>query len=163
MQLEHKVNRVHKNVEKSKRLRGAIRARAQQCYANAWDAIETQEEYKHATYVEGMAVARGLVIEHGWVEQDGEIIDPTLPDADVAYFAGLRFKGRDGLDFTWRIPGLIESGKKLPIFYRFGWGGVNSPEFLQAIVEAYRFAGMGEAAESYANYARSRLPTPKAG
>jgi hypothetical protein len=119
MQLEHKVDLAHKNVEKSKRLKGAIRARAQQCYANAWDAIETQEEYQHATYVEGMAVARGLVIEHGWVEQDGEIIDPTLPDAGVTYFPGLRFEGREGLDSTWRIPGLIVSGIKLPIFYRF--------------------------------------------
>jgi hypothetical protein len=154
---------MQKNVEKSKKLKNAIRARAKQCYANAWDAIETQEEYKHATYVEGMAVVRGLVIEHGWVEQDGEIIDPTLPDADVAYFPGLRFKGREGLDSTWRIPGLIESGIKLPIFYRFGWGGVNSPEFLQAIVEAYQFAGMGEAAESYARYARSSVRPPKAG
>jgi hypothetical protein len=144
---------VKKNIDKSKKLKKAIRAKAQQCYANAWDAIETQEEYQHATYVEGMAVVNGLVIEHGWIEHEGEIIDPTLLDANVAYFPGLRFKGRERLDSTWRIPGMMESGLKLPVFYRFGWGGVNSPEFLQAIIKAYRFAGMEEVAESYIKYA----------
>ena len=140
---------MNKNVDKSKKLRKTIRAKAQQCFANAWDAIETQEEYQNATYVEGMAVVNGLPIEHGWIEHDGEIVDPTLLDANVVYFPGLRFKGREGLDSTWHIPGMMESGLKLPIFYRFGWGGVNSPEFLQAIVSAYRFAGIDAVAESY--------------
>jgi hypothetical protein len=148
---------MNKNVDKSKKLRKTIRSKAQQCYANAWDAIETLEEYKNATYVEGMAVANGLAIEHGWIEHDGEIIDPTLLDENVAYFPGLRFKGREGLDSTWRIPGMDESGMKLPIFYRFGWGGKNSPEFLQAIVSAYRFAGMDAVAESYIKNARPSL------
>src|SRR4051812_18711663 len=127
--------KMNKNIDKSKKLRKAIRAQAKQCYANAWAAIETQEEYRNATYVEGMAVLNLMVvIEHGWIEHEGEIIDPTLLDAGIVYFPGLRFKGREGLDSTWRIPGLQESGTKLPIFYRFGWGGVNSPEFLQAII-----------------------------
>jgi hypothetical protein len=148
---------MNKNVDKSKKLRKTIRSKAQQCYANAWDAIETLEEYKNATYVEGMAVANGLVIEHGWIEHGSEIVDPTLLDDNVAYFPGLRFKGREGLDSTWRIPGMDESGMKLPIFYRFGWGGVNSPEFLQAIIKAYRFAGMDPVDESYVRYAAPSL------
>ena len=82
-----------KNVDRSTKLKRAVRAKPKQCFANAWDAIETQEEYKHATYVEGMAVDGQLVFEHGWVEHEGEIIDPTLPGADMAYFPGLRFKG----------------------------------------------------------------------
>ena len=106
----------------------------------------TQSRVRRSTrtpiYVEGMAVTDSMVIEHGWIEKDGEIIDPTLLDANIVYFPGLRFIGRDGLDSTWRIPGLREAGMKLPVFYRFGWGGVDSPEFLQAIIQAYRFAGM---------------------
>jgi hypothetical protein len=148
---------MNKNIDKSKKLRRAIRAKAKRCYANAWDAIETQEEYRNATYVEGMAVLDFMVIEHGWIEHEGEIIDPTLLDANIAYFPGLRFKGRDGLDSTWRIPGFMETGMKLPIFNRFGWGGVNSPEFLQAIIKAYRFAGMDEVAESYVKYAERNV------
>ena len=34
-----------------------------------------------------MAVlAKVMVIEHGWVEKDGVIIDPTLPHDDMQYF-----------------------------------------------------------------------------
>jgi hypothetical protein len=141
---------MNKNLDKSQKLKKAIRAKAKSCFGNAWDAIETQEEYQNAIYVEGMAVHNSMVIEHGWIEHEGEIIDPTLPDAPWVYFPGLRFKGRDGLDSTWRIPGFKESGVKVPIFYRFGWGGAKSPEFLGAVVQAYRFAGMDSVAESYA-------------
>jgi hypothetical protein len=149
---------MQKNLEKSKKLKKAVRSKAKECYANAWRAIETQEEYKDATYVEGMAVVQGLVIEHGWVEHEGEIVDPTLLEADMAYFPGLRFQGRNGLETAWRIPGVLESGMELPIFYRFGWGGVNSAEFLRAIVDAYRFAGMDAVADSYLH--RANLATP---
>jgi hypothetical protein len=151
---------MHKNVEKSHKLQKAIRAKNQQCYANVWKAIETQEENKNATYVEGMAVLNGLVLEHGWIEHEGEIIDPTWDDSDgddVAYFPGLRFHGRDGLNSTWRIPGVLATGEKLPIFYRFGWGGVKSPEFAEAKIQAYRFAGMDAVADSYAKYLSAPL------
>jgi hypothetical protein len=138
-----------KNIDKSKELRKAIRAKPHECFANAWKAIQTQEEYKHATYVEGMAVLQSLVIEHGWVEKDGEIIDPTLATENMAYFPGLRFTGRDGLDSTWLISGYLTSGLKLPIFHRFGRGGVYSAEFVRAAVDAYRFAGMNAVADNH--------------
>lgn len=141
---------MRKNYEESKALKKVIRAKPRQCYANAWSAIESVEDYRNATYVEGMAVDRFLVFEHGWIEHEGEILDPTLPDADVEYFPGLRFVGRTGLDSTWRIPGMSDSGVKLPIFYRFGWGGVNNPDFLTAIIAAY--AGMEDMAQQYAKY-----------
>jgi hypothetical protein len=140
---------MRKNIVESKRLKRAMRAKSKRCYANAWDAVETQAEYQNATYVEGLVVCQSMVIEHGWIETEEEIVDPTLPTEDMVYFSGLRFKGKDGLDCSWKIPGFLESGMKLPIFYRFGWGGVNSPEFLQAIVRAYRFAGMDDVANSY--------------
>src|ERR1700677_4865163 len=149
---------MNKNVDKSKKLKKTIRSKSQQCFANAWDAIETLEEYKNATYVEGLAVLEGImVIEHGWIEHEGEIIDPTLLEETMVYFPGLRFKGRDGLDSTWRIPGWRESGDKLPIFYRYGWGGINSPEFLQAKVDAYRFAGNNPAADACISHAKRNV------
>lgn len=93
----------------------------------------------------------GLPIEHGWVEFDGAILDPTLPTEEVAYFPGLRFRG--GLEFAKALD--IPKGcctKDLPIFYRFGWGGIESPEFRAAIVAAYRHLGWEEIAISYETY-----------
>jgi hypothetical protein len=149
-----------KNIDNSDSLGRAVRARPKQCYANAWNAIETQDEYRDATYVEGVAVLKGLVREHGWIEHDGEIIDPTLLDETMAYFPGLRFSGRDGLKSTSRIPGLIECRLKLPIFYRFGWSGEGSREFRKARVDAYHFLGNDEKAEFYAKYAPTRRCLP---
>ena len=40
----------------------------------------------------------------------------------------------------------------LPIFYRFGWGGIDSPEFRAAIVAANRYAGMEAVAKRYEDY-----------
>ena len=39
-----------------------------------------------------------------------------------------------------------------PIFYRFGWGGIDSPEFRAALVAAYRHVGMHDLAR------RTRIP-----
>ena len=145
---------MNKNIGKSRKLKKAIHAKARECWANVWDAIKTQDEYKDATYVEGAVIAFGDVVEHGWIEHEGEIIDPTLLDANIAYFPGLRFKGRDGLDSTWNIPGYLESGVHLPIFLRFGACGGNSPEFLKAVVDACRFAGKDELADCCLEFAR---------
>lgn len=146
---------MNKNVDRSKKLKRAIHAKARECWTNAWDAITTLTEYKNATYVEGVIVAYGDVVEHGWIEHEGQIIDPTLLDANITYFPGLRFKGRDGLDSTWDIPGYMESGVQLPVYLRFGSGGGDSPEFLKAIVDACRFAGMNELADCCLEIART--------
>lgn len=138
---------MNKNIGRSTKLKRAIHAKSRECWTNAWDAITKLTEYQNATYVEGVIVAYGDVVEHGWIEHEGQIIDPTLLDANITYFPGLRFKGRDGLDSTWNIPGYLESGVHLPIHYRFGRGGRDSPEFLRAIVDAFRFAGMNELAD----------------
>jgi hypothetical protein len=36
--------------------------------------------------------------------------------------------------------------------YRFGWGGIESPEFRSAIVAAYRYAGMDDVAKRYEDW-----------
>jgi hypothetical protein len=98
-----------------------------------------------------MAILGFLPIEHGWVEKDGVIVDPTLPLDKGVYFPGLRFKGQRGLAEALRIakPGYTT---ELPIFYRFGWGGVDSPEFRAALIAAYRHAGLEGMAKQYEEY-----------
>lgn len=133
--------KMKKNKEESSRVRKLIRAKAKQCYLSAFRVIQSIQEYADADYIEGMAVVDGVLpIEHGWVEMNGEIIDPTLPDDDLAYFAGLRFKGGLGIAKAFHIP-KPDYCEDLPIFYRFGWGGIDSPEFRAACVAAYRHAG----------------------
>jgi hypothetical protein len=151
---------MNKNVGRSKKLKKAIHAKARECWTNAWVAIATQDEYENATYVEGAVIAFGDVVEHGWIEHEGEIIDPTLLDANITYFPGLRFKGRTGLDSTWHIPGYMESGVQLPVYLRLGHCGVDSPQFLKAVVDAFRFAGMDELADCCLEIARSNARQP---
>jgi hypothetical protein len=82
-----------------------VRARPQQCYYNAFQVIQQIPEYADAEYVEGMAVNKhGLELEHGWVEKDGMVVDPTLPEVELSYFPGLRFKGLRGLSDALKIP-----------------------------------------------------------
>lgn len=128
-----------KNKEESARLAKEIRAKKQQCYYNAFSVIFYVKRYGAADYVEGYAVSGdGLLIEHGWVEANGEILDPTLPDYDLTYFPGLRWTGERGISEALKIP--KEKGTDdLPFFYRFGWGGSDSPEFMAAWEQAKAF------------------------
>ena len=136
----------------SQRVGKLVRAKHKQCYYNAFHVVMNLPEYANADYVEGMAVFGGLPIEHGWVEKDGVIVDPTLPDRDGVYFPGLRYHGDRGLAEALRTPKPHRSWEDFPIFYRFGWGGVDSPEFRAALVAAYRYAGMEDMAKRYEEY-----------
>lgn len=142
----------NKNVAESKRVGKAVGAKNKQCYMNAMRAIWEVPEYEQADYVEGYAVIDGdFCIEHGWVEQDGVVIDPTLQDHDIAYFPGLRFTGGLGIAEALQIQ-RTDSCEDLPIFYRFGWGGIDSPEFRSAMVAAHRYAGMEDMAKRYEDW-----------
>ena len=131
-----------KNTEESRRVAGHedVRAERQQCYANAFRVVMFVPGYADATYAEGYAVcSQGSCIEHGWVEKDGEIIDPTLPDETLTYFGGLRFRGQTGIAEAVRIP--KEPGcEDFPFFYRFGFGGRKSPDFRNAWNEALAYS-----------------------
>ena len=135
---------VAKNTAESKRAGKLIRAKKQCCYLNAFRVIQEVPGYRAATYVEGIVVQMveggGFPFEHGWVEKDGEIIDPTLPSHELVYFPGLRFVGVLGLAEALAIPKPAYTTEDFPIFYRFGWGGADSPEFSQAQREAYQLA-----------------------
>jgi hypothetical protein len=84
----------------------------------------------------------GLVLEHAWLEHACVILDPTLPDARLAYFPGLRFACRDGLAEAAALPGMLECSCGLPIFFRSGPGGHDSPAFRAAREAAVRYAGI---------------------
>jgi hypothetical protein len=110
-----------KDKTESARVRRFVRAKPKQCYLNAFRAIQQVAGYAHADYVEGLAVmGKVLVIEHGWIERDDIIVDPTLPQDDLNYFPGLRFTGQRGLAEAIQIPG-ADYSNDLPFFYRFGW------------------------------------------
>ena len=97
-------------------------------------------EYERATYIEGIAHC-GFAIEHGWIEFDGEIIDPTRPTDKMIYFPGLRFDGMRGLSTALQIP-KPKGNEDLPIFYRFGWGGGDSPDFRAAREAESRYSNL---------------------
>jgi len=143
----------HKDVAESARVGRKVRAKAKQCYMNAWRVIQHVPGYETADYVEGMAVLDGIIaIEHGWVEKDCVIVDPTLHEDDLTYFPGLRFKGQRGQAEALEVPVPEDSEEGLPSFYRFGWGGIDSPAFRSALVAAYRFVGMEDLARRYEEY-----------
>lgn len=69
----------------------AIRAQPKQCWLNAFRVMHERPGLR---YVEGWIISDGdgLLIEHGWLETDTAIIDPTLYRQPPArYFAGLVF------------------------------------------------------------------------
>ena len=133
---------MRKNVELSLKLSKdkRIRVKPRQCYYNAFKTMYYCSEYQRATYVEGF-VFIGFLIEHGWLEFNGEIIDPTLPTNDLIYFPGLRFEGSAGLSKAMQIP-TDNKSVDFPIFYRFGWGGHDSPEFRAARQAAMRYCDL---------------------
>jgi hypothetical protein len=99
--------------------------------ANAALAVSGVPEYANADHVEGMAVLGFLPIEHGWAEKDGVIVDPTLPLKQGVCFPRFRFTGQRGFaEMLWITK--AKHTPKLPISYRLGRGGTDSPEFRAA-------------------------------
>ena len=131
-----------------------VQAEPKRCFHNAVRVVRSVPGYEEADYVEGVIVSvKELVTEHGWVEINGVIVDPTLPADDLLYYPGLRFKGRHGIWEAMQIPKPSDVDD-LPILERFGEGGSDSPEFEDAWFAAYGPLGLDEfAAEMAAAYA----------
>jgi hypothetical protein len=143
---------VKKDIAESMRVANVVHAAGQQCYRNAFRVIKKVPEYSKADYVEGIATFdKEGPIEHGWIETKGVVIDPTLPQDEMVYFPGLRFTGRKGLKRAMRIPKPKVTRDLVPIFYRFGWGGRNSPAMLAAWAAAYHRLGWEDSAKRYEN------------
>jgi hypothetical protein len=133
---------IQKNIELSLKLSKdkRIRAKPQQCYYNAFKTMFYCTEFETATYVEGI-VHDVISIEHAWIEFNGEIIDPTLPQTELIYFPGLRFEGLLGLSNALQLP-KPDLCEDLPFFNRFGWGGKDSPEFRAAWAASMRYCNL---------------------
>lgn len=67
--------------------RVGIGAKPKECWRNAFMAL-VLPELKGARYVEGYVVLQqhNLVLEHGWLDLRGQIVDPTLPTQPRASF-----------------------------------------------------------------------------
>ena len=76
-----------KNISASIHAGKLINAEPNLCWRNA-AKLMLRNEFEHASYVEGTFLFRKatLPIEHGWLVLNGEIIDPTLPEWEIAYF-----------------------------------------------------------------------------
>jgi len=124
-----------KDVEASRRTKRLISSVPTACWFNARRLIEVVDEFADAALVEGYVVsaAEGRYFEHGWVVHRGKIIDPTLPDEDYEYFAGLEFIGRESVAMFDRVS--LQDSRRTredPFFHAFGWGGQDSPSMKNA-------------------------------
>jgi hypothetical protein len=89
--------------------------------------------------VEGIAVVDGMCVEHGWVERDGEILDPTLPQEELVSFPGLRFEGEPAIAERIQRP-KPNSVEDLPFFTRYGRDGLDSLELRSAWIQALDYS-----------------------
>lgn len=99
------------NAELSRRVAQAVNARAKACWENAFRGLAELLDLAGVLYVEGWAVTCDhlIAVEHGWLEYDGQVIDPTLPGRVAAYFPGLRLTTDQAIEALRRKRG------KLPI------------------------------------------------
>lgn len=111
-------------IQKNRKVRLAMKA----CWDNAFQVVTKVPEYRHVSYIEGIAVYPcGVFMEHGWLEVDGKVIDPTLPTDEFIYIAGLTIAGAEAvLEAVDRLP-RPEGAETIPLFVRFGWGGERHP------------------------------------
>lgn len=94
-----------------------------------------------ARYIEGWAVGldAGEPFEHAWLEQGGEILDPTYWEKGLAYFPGLRFTM--GAAYRVKIKTAGASGDELPFAWRIdSEEGLGIPAYRQAYEDAVTFA-----------------------
>ena len=95
--------------EMSSRIARRVRARVRRCWHNAAVAVHHLGDV--ALYVEGWVIVNRrdpYIIEHGWCEVAGRIVDPSYTDyvtrgisplePPVAYFAGLRLSAAEAAE-----------------------------------------------------------------
>jgi hypothetical protein len=127
--------------ELSRRIARRKEAKGQDVYHAAYCALLGCSELSIGRYVEGYAVAMGgTPFEHGWIELGGKIVDPAAFESGLTYFPGLRLDRWEAWEALTTIPRPEYVREELPIFYRFGWGGCDSPEMMQAYAEALAFS-----------------------
>lgn len=88
------------NRKRSRELAERVGAKNKQCWSNA--LLATSLLGDEARYVEGWVVTDlGLLVEHGWVQWRGQILDPTPTYHErqrrCRYFPGVRFTLREAV------------------------------------------------------------------
>ena len=124
------------NLQLSQQAAKHVNAVPKACWQNAYRALLQVPALSSGCYVEGWIVDVNLPIpiEHGWVELDGQIIDPTpvMWRDTHAYFPGLRFTKTEVLQ-------TVSDATALPIVSRYGVEGIKSPAYRQAWRNAFFF------------------------
>ena len=126
------------NHQRSQEAAKLVDAQAKACWRNA---ILAQQHFPEATYIEGwVVIPEGIVLEHGWLELDLEIVDPTFVsrlenDADSpVYFPGLQYTLQEVSDE------LAERNGELPLVYGDGRWGKETPSYMLASCDAWEYA-----------------------
>lgn len=91
-----------KNTERSQKFNPVFGAK-KQCWKNAVTLLLVELQDTHQ-YVEGfLRLDGGLFIEHGWLQNDTEIIDPTNVDAPAdRYVPGIIYSTQDVCEYAMR-------------------------------------------------------------
>jgi hypothetical protein len=121
------------NLALSKRVAKIVNAQPKECWKNAFFSLMEVSELARGQYVEGWItpITIPIAIEHAWIELDGQIIDPTPKSWTVqfAYFPGLRLS-KD------KLMQAVGDDGRLPIVWRYGWGGMEHPGYREAYRQA---------------------------
>lgn len=90
------------NYELSQDLHNRIEFEQNACFSNAVKALNLLPD---AEYVEGYAVSPKSTepFLHAWLEFNGEIIDPSLPDGNHKYFPAERRSKAEYLEFVKQV------------------------------------------------------------
>ena len=113
------------NRELSQELAKKVNAITGSCWLNAVNALDYLPD--NTAYIEGWIVTGESfeVLEHGWLELDGEIIDPTsYTQNSIEYFPGIKLRNPP------------KQGHVLPFVYHYG---LYSKQF-ESYQEAYNQA-----------------------
>jgi hypothetical protein len=145
------------DIAASKLLRKHIHAIPKKCFSNSIRALISihandmeigNHVFESPVYVEGWAVDQiGLVLEHGWIEDRGQMIEVTLEMPFLAYFPGVRYSMEELGQIMKYIP-----SPKLPLVgygpHRSGsWGGGHGwtiPSFKQSYADAIDWRNTSE-------------------
>lgn len=137
---------MNKNHILSERLAKATSARPKACWPNARSAMlygAKHQPQSTVMYVEGWCVMQDLpiVFEHDWLEVDGWIVDPTLPDYTAEkYFPGICYSAVEVREWIAEIEGDALYG---PICWtQYGWGGFNHLDYVRSNLRAHLASGI---------------------
>lgn len=103
---------MRKNQPLADELAGRVQPHAKACYRNSVLALFAYRGNAEACYVEGLvAIAGGtLLIEHGWLMIDGEIVDVTMDDCPPCAYHPIVGYSRD------QVQRRVSTHQRLPFF-----------------------------------------------